>query len=223
MVKVLVIDDDPPILRFTRRALEADGYQVLSASDGTEGLRLAVTQQPALVLLDVALPGLSGQAVLAALLADTAQRRVIVLGGSGEVREQVRNLDPSAVDFLPKPFAMADLLARVRHRLRGLEQISQEPLDELVSGTLRLNLRTRELYSSTRHVELSQREFALMQHLMRRRGSVCTRSELLSQVWGYAFDPGSNVVDVTIARLRGKLKDLRIETVRNVGYALQEA
>lgn len=223
MTKILVVDDDPPILRFARRALEAEGFQVLTASDGTEGLRLTVTQQPSLVLLDLDLPGLSGTAVLAALLTDTPRRRVLVLGSALDVRNEIRSLDPDSVDFLPKPFAMADLLARVRYRLRGLQETVEEPSDELVWGSLQLNLRTRELRSATRTVELSQREFALMHHLMRRRGSVCTRPELLSQVWGYAFDPGSNVVDVTVARLRSKLKDLHIETIRNVGYALREA
>jgi len=223
---VLVIDDDPAIQRFVRRGLEAQGYAVLAATEGIEGLRLAVAKAPALALVDLSLPGLSGTAVLAALLADTRQRPVVVLNSAVQVPEQVRNLRPAALDFLPKPFAMADLLARIRHCLSGTgAEVTSGPAlgEELVSGTLRLNLRTRELSSPTRHVELSQREFALMQHLMRRRGNVCTRSELLAEVWGYAFDPGSNVVDVTVARLRSKLTDLRIETVRNVGYALREA
>ncbi len=95
--------------------------------------------------------------------------------------------------------------------------------NELHAGPIKLDLRTRRLSNGSREVDLSQREFALMQHLMRRAGSVCTRAELLSDVWGYAFDPGSNVVDVTVARLRGKLRDLHIETIRNVGYVLREA
>lgn len=223
MTKILVVDDEPGILRFIRRALESEGYSVLTASDGTEGLRLAAEHRPSLVILDLVMPGLSGTAVLAALLTDRTDARVLVLSAVGDVQARVRCLDAGAVDFLPKPFAVAELLARVRSRLRDANHEDRAASEELAYGSLRLDLRTRRLHSNTRHVELSQREFALMQHLMRNAGSVCTRAELLSEVWGYAFDPGSNVVDVTIARLRSKIKDLRIETVRNVGYSLRHA
>lgn len=223
MTEILVVDDEPGILRFIRRALESEGYEVITASDGTEGLRLATEHRPALVILDLVMPGLSGTAVLAALLTDRTDARVLVLSAVGDVQARVRCLDAGAVDFLPKPFAVAELLARVRSRLRDADNDEHAGAEELQCGSLTLDLRTRRLHSATRHVELSQREFALMQHLMRNAGTVCTRTELLSEVWGYAFDPGSNVVDVTIARLRSKIKDLRIETVRNVGYSLHHA
>jgi DNA-binding response OmpR family regulator len=170
------------------------------------------------------MPGLSGTAVLAALLADRQDIKVLVLSAVGDVQARVRCLDAGAVDFLPKPFALAELLARVRSRLRDANGQEVRAADEdLVCGALRLELRNRRLHSGSRHVELSQREFALIQHLMRNAGSVCSRTELLSEVWGYAFDPGSNVVDVTVARLRSKIQGLRIETIRNVGYALKPA
>ncbi len=223
MTKILVIDDEPGILRFIRKALESEGYAVFTATDGAEGLRLTAEHRPSLVILDLVMPGLSGIAVLAALLTDRIDTRVLVLSAVGDVQARVRCLDAGAVDFLPKPFALAELLARVRSRLREGGADERPAGDELICGSLRLDLRTRRLHSTTRHVELSQREFGLMQHLMRNAGAVCTRTELLSEVWGYAFDPGSNVVDVTIARLRSKIKDLRIETVRNVGYSLQRA
>lgn len=221
MTKILVIDDEPGIQRFICRALESEGYTVLTASDGAEGLRLAAEHRPALVVLDLVMPGLSGTAVLAALLTDRSDTRVLVLSAVGDVQARVRCLDAGAVDFLPKPFAVAELLARVRSRLRDAGGEQSGAGEELRCGNLKLDLRTRRLDSATRRVELSQREFALMQHLMRRAGAVCTRTELLGEVWGYAFDPGSNVVDVTIARLRSKIKDLRIDTVRNVGYSLR--
>jgi DNA-binding response OmpR family regulator len=223
MAKILVIDDEPGILRFIRRALESEGYAVSTATDGAEGLRLAAQQSPELVVLDLVMPGLSGTAVLAALLADRRETRVLVLSAVGDVQARVRCLDAGAVDFLPKPFAVAELLARVRSRLREIQAAQDGPADELQFGGIRLDLRTRRLVNGDRHIDLSQREFSLMHHLMRNAGAVCTRTELLSEVWGYAFDPGSNVVDVTVARLRSKLSDLRIETVRNVGYALQRA
>jgi two-component system, OmpR family, response regulator len=223
MARILVIDDEPGILRFTRRALESEGHAVMTASDGAEGLRLVSDHDPELVILDLLMPGLSGTAVLAALVADAPQRRVIVLSAVGEVQARVRCLDAGAVDFLPKPFDISELLARIRLRLKDVPSTVHPTAEEIVCGTLRLNLRTRKLASPTREVELPQREFALMQHLMRHSGNVCTRAELLSEVWGYVFDPGSNVVDVTVARLRSKVDGLRIETVRNVGYALQPA
>ncbi|MDQ1293803.1 MAG: two-component system, OmpR family, copper resistance phosphate regulon response regulator CusR [Actinomycetota bacterium] len=232
MTKILVIDDEPGVLRFIRRALEMEGHSVVTAADGAEGLRLAVDLQPSLVILDLMLPGVSGRAVLAALLADVRPTRVLALCGPDDVPVRIRALDAASVDFLPKPFSLNGLLAHVRIRLRQdrTEALRQEPAceqtvpeQELFCGTLRLDLNTRRLHAQNRSVELSQREFALMQHLMRRAGRVCSRAELLSEVWGYAFDPGSNVVDVTIARLRSKIKGLRIETVRKVGYALQPA
>lgn len=224
MAKILVIDDEPGILRFIRRALESEGYAVLTATDGADGLRLAAEHRPELVVLDLVMPGLSGTAVLAALLAEQHDTRVLVLSAVGDVQARVRCLDAGAVDFLPKPFAVAELLARVRSRLRELTSPDgRGDHEQLMCGSVRLDLRTRRLHASNRHVELSQREFGLLQHLMRNAGGVCTRAELLSDVWGYAFDPGSNVVDVTVARLRSKIKDLRIETVRNVGYSLQPA
>jgi DNA-binding response OmpR family regulator len=224
MAKVLVIDDEPAIVRFLVRALEADGYMVASASNGAEGLRLAAEQRPDLVVLDLVMPGLSGVAVLAALVAQDPGCKVVVVSAQDDVEGKVRCLDAGAVDFVGKPFAVAELLARVRSRLRAKAPAEPTaPETELHSGVLRLDLRTRRLSNGAREVDLSQREFALMQHLMRRVGAVCTRAELLSDVWGYAFDPGSNVVDVTVARLRGKLRDLNIETIRNVGYVLREA
>jgi DNA-binding response OmpR family regulator len=223
MTKVLVIDDEPAIVRFLQRALESSGYGVHSATAGAEGLRIAAEQKPDLVVLDLAMPGLSGTAVLAALVAQDPSLRVIVVSAMDDVEGRVRCLDAGAVDFIGKPFAVAELLARVRSRLRSVAPVEGVVPNELHAGPIKLDLRTRRLSNGSREVDLSQREFALMQHLMRRAGSVCTRAELLSDVWGYAFDPGSNVVDVTVARLRGKLRDLHIETIRNVGYVLREA
>jgi DNA-binding response OmpR family regulator len=226
MIKVLLVDDDPSVLRFVRRALEAESYRVSSTTDGLEGVRTALIERPALVMLDVGLPGLSTDALLASMLLDAPERRALVLGPTSTVSDRVRALFPQTdpVDFLPKPFGLADLLTRVRRRTVNLESADFAPdPNYIISGELRLDLRKRRLTSSTRSVDLSQREFALLRHLLRHRGRVCTRTELLAHVWGYAYDPGSNVVDVTIARLRTRLYDLHIETVRNVGYSLREA
>jgi DNA-binding response OmpR family regulator len=222
MAKILVIDDEPGIVRFVRRALEADGHSVDTACDGSEGLRIAAAVRPDMVVLDLLMPGISGMGVLAALLADLPQCRVLVLSAVGDVQARVRCLDLGAVDFLAKPFAVSELVARVRSRLRDVP-VAAAPVEGIEFGPFRLELRSRRLVSGDRSIELSQREFALLHHLMRRGGEVCTRAELLSDVWGYAFDPGSNVVDVTIARLRAKIEGMRIESVRNVGYTLKHA
>lgn len=222
MAKILVIDDEPGIVRFVRRALEADGHCVDTASDGSEGLRIAAAVRPDLVVLDLLMPGISGMGVLAALLAEMPQCRVLVLSAVGDVQARVRCLDLGAVDFLAKPFAVSELVARVRSRLRDVP-VAAASVEGIEFGPFRLELRSRRLVSGDRSIELSQREFALLHHLMRKGGEVCTRAELLSDVWGYAFDPGSNVVDVTIARLRAKIEGMRIETVRNVGYTLKHA
>jgi DNA-binding response OmpR family regulator len=168
------------------------------------------------------MPGLSGLGVLAAVLAERPHTRVLVLSAVGDVQMRVRCLELGATDYLMKPFAIAELMARVNKRVRnrGQDQTVIDSTNVLVFADLRLDLRARRLESGDVSIELSQREAAVMQQLIRRGGEVCTRVELLSEVWGYAFDPGSNVVDVTIARLRSKIRTLRIDTVRNVGYAL---
>ena len=220
MAKILVVDDEPGIVRFVRRALEAEGHAVVIAHDGPQGLALAAQHLPDMVVLDLVMPGVGGIGVLAALTAESPRSRVLVLSAVGDVQARVRCLEMGAVDFLAKPFAVSELVARVRARLQDGGRAAP---DELVSGSLRLDLRSRRLSLGERSVELSAREYALIRHLMLHSGTVCSRAELLSEVWGYAFDPGSNVVDVTVARLRAKIQGLRIETVRNVGYALQPA
>ncbi len=225
MARILVVDDEPGIVRFVKRALESAGHTAHTATDGLSGLGLHGELKPDLMLLDLVMPGFSGMSVLAAVLADNPHGRVIVLSAVADVQARVRALDAGAADFVPKPFAISELLARVRVQLRGPGEVPMPRLaaDEINVGSMRLELRSRRLKGGERQVELSAREFALLEFLMRRSGNVCTRSELLSEVWGYGFDPGSNVVDVTVARLRSKIEGMRIETVRNVGYTLSPA
>jgi two-component system, OmpR family, response regulator len=223
MGKILVVDDEPGIVRFLHRVLESDGHDVLVAADGAEALRMNSTHTPDLILLDVLMPGISGVGVLAAVLTENPAARVVVLSAMGDVETRARCLELGAADYLLKPFPITELLALVRERLRQPATTPAEPADELRCGAVRLNLRTGRLESGDVAVELSQREFALIQHLMLKAGDVCSRAELLGEVWGYSFDPGSNVVDVTIARLRAKFRALPIETVRNVGYLLRPA
>ena len=221
MARILLVDDEADIVRFVRRALEAEGHEVTTALDGADGLRLALTEQPDLVVLDLLMPGVDGQAVLSGIVAQAPHLRVLILSAAADVESRVSCLERGAVDFLAKPFALRELLMRVRSRLS--EEPTGRAKDSLRVGRLVLDLRHRRLNVGTETCDLSQREFLLLQHLMRRPGAVCSREELLADVWGYDFDPGTNVVDVYVARLRAKLCGEAIRTVRNVGYELRVA
>jgi DNA-binding response OmpR family regulator len=221
MTKILVIDDEPDLVRFVRRALEAEGYQVLTSTNGLDGIRLALTERPDLVVLDLVMPGVHGEAVLSAVMAQDPGLRVLILSATGDVQLRISCLEQGAVDFLAKPFAVRELIVRVRSRLQ--ENATSRRRDILQVGNIALDLQARQLLIDGKPTVLSQREFLLLLHLMRNANAVCTRQELLSEVWGYDFDPATNVVDVCIGRLRAKLRPDLIVTVRNVGYQLQSA
>jgi DNA-binding response OmpR family regulator len=218
MCKILVIDDEPDLVRFVRRALEAEGHHVIVATDGAEGLRLALTERPDLLVLDLLMPGVDGRAVLHGVLAARPDARILVLSAAADVDVRVGCLESGAVDFLAKPFAVRELQARVASRLR--DRASGPEDERLRAGGLTLDLTRRQLRVDGRTIDLSQREFLLLQHFMRRADRVCTRQELLTAVWGYEFESSTNVVDVYVARLRGKLHRDVIQTVRSVGYQL---
>jgi DNA-binding response OmpR family regulator len=221
MTKILVIDDEPDLVRFVRRALEAEGYQVLSSTNGLDGIRLALDQLPALIVLDLVMPGMHGEAVLSALMAQDSAIRILVLSATADVQLRIGCLEQGAVDFLAKPFAVRELIARVRGRLG--EDTAHRQKNRLRVGDIVLDLEARQLLVDGRPTVLSKREFLLLRHLMRNADVVCSRQELLSEVWGYDFDPATNVVDVCVGRLRSKVRPDLIVTVRNVGYQLQSA
>jgi DNA-binding response OmpR family regulator len=215
--RILVVDDEQRICRFVARALEANGFQIQVAANGHDALRLVEAEDYAVIVLDLLLPGLDGYEVLRRVIRANPAQRVLVLSAIGDVESKVRCLQMGAVDYLPKPFAIAELIARVRRRID--DRSAPPPPRWLEVGGVRLDLQRRVLRFDDREISLSHREFILMGHLMRRAGEVCTRDELLADVWGYSFDPGSNVVDVCVRRLRSKLEQGAIETVRNVGYS----
>ena len=215
MARVLVIDDEPKIVSVVTRALTARGFEVDTAGDGLRGLELARTGTYAVVVLDLRLPDLDGVEVLRRTLEERPEQQVIVLSALPDVETKVTCLDLGAADYLTKPFSLMELLARVRRRLR---QRASDGERFLRAGSLVVDLRHRTADNGEAQVPLSAREFLLLQHLVRRSEEVCTREELLDDVWGYSFDPGTNVVDVYVRRLRAKLGASLIETVRNVGY-----
>jgi DNA-binding response OmpR family regulator len=217
--RVLVIEDDDGIGRLVLRALECDGHSAERTSSGPAGLAAALNHDFDLVILDLMLPGMDGRQVLGRLIDQRPGQRVLVLSAVPGIGTRVAVLEAGGADFLGKPFAVAELLARVRARLRSGAPATA-PSRWLHAGPVRLDLSRRRAEINGADLELPLREFLLLQHLMSRAGQACSRNELLADVWGLTFDPGSNVVDVYIRRLRNKLdRPERIETVRHVGYA----
>jgi len=217
VTRVLVVDDEPRICRFVSRALTAHGHTVETSTSGADALQRAAERTFDLVVLDLLMPGVDGFAVLDRLLAQDDTRRVLVLSAVGDVEAKVQCLRKGAVDYLAKPFAIAELLARVDARM-GEHPTPPRTGRWLKVGAVELDLHRRVLHLGGRRTALSEREFLLLGHLMRHADEVCTRDELLADVWGLCFDPRSNVVDVYVRRLRSKLAQEHIETVRNVGY-----
>jgi DNA-binding response OmpR family regulator len=215
--RILVVDDEPRILRFVVRGLRAEGYEVDSADTGTDGLRKALQGRFDLVILDLLMPGLDGASVLHRLVAERPRQAVIVLSCLTATATKVRCLEAGAEDYLAKPFSMDELLARVRARLRVA---AGRPVTSLVAGRLRLDLIRREADSGAGPVPLAEREFLLLRELMQRPDQIVSKQRLLSAVWRYHFDPGSNVVDVYVSRLRAKLGAATIATVRGEGYRI---
>jgi DNA-binding response OmpR family regulator len=216
---VLVVEDDERISGFLGRALASQGHQVTVASDGEDGLTLALDPGVELVILDLSLPGLDGQQVLARLRHERRSVPVLVLTARDALDEKVRALDGGADDYLTKPFALDELLARVRALSRRSDQAAADTIE--LEG-VRLDLHARRVTVEDETVDLSAREFALLEYLMRNAGRVVSRAQILDAVWDYDFDPQSNVVDVYVRYLRRKIdrpgQEPLIETVRGAGY-----
>lgn len=220
MSTLLVVDDEPRVVTLLTRFLVAEGHSVITAQDGLAALELLRDKQADLILLDLVMPRCNGLQLLGRLV-ETLQDQppVIVLSCVNEVAARVQALDRGAVDFVQKPFHTSELMARVRRHLRALPSPREHGDDRfLTAGGLRLDLDRRRASGSGFDVVLTEREFGLLAHLMRRRGEVCRKDELLHDIWGLEFDPGSNVVEVCMRRLRSKLDEPPIETIRGVGY-----
>jgi len=217
-VAILIVEDEPGIVSFLEQGLDAAGYATLHTPDGATGLALAQRDDVDLVILDLGLPGLRGEDVLVRLRQLRPGLPVIVLTAKTATADKVANLDAGADDYVVKPFSFSELLARIRARLRPSTQPSASVLEV---GDLRLDLLGRLATVNGTVVELSRREFALAEVLARHPGQVLSKAQLLDQVWGYAFDGGSNVVEAYVRHLRRKLGADRIETVRGAGYRLR--
>ena len=220
-MNILVVEDEPLIMSFLRRGLVAEGHAVTTAERGDTALAAFSSSRPDIVVLDIMLPVIDGFDVLAAIRAADPHVPVILLTARGEIADRVRGLDLGATDYVVKPFAFAELTARIRAHTR--DGRAARSADRLEAGGLELDLLTREVRADGGDVPLSAREFALLAYLMRHPGQVLSREQILNGVWGYTFDPRSNLVDVYIGYLRRKLGDAgeAIETVRGMGYRLR--
>ena len=219
MNRILIIEDETRIASFVSKGLKAEGFTPTIVADGITGLDYALTGEFDLIVLDIGLPGMDGYAILDRVTADRPELPVIVLTARDSVTDTIAALEGGAADYMSKPFRFGELLARIRLRLRRQGEAQE---DELVVGALRLDLRRRRVFTHDTEVELSAREFALAEVLIRNRGQVLSREQLLSLVWGYDFDPGSNIVDVYVGYLRKKLGSTAIVTVRGMGYRLED-
>ena len=230
-MKILVVDDEQAVRESLRRSLKFNGYEVALAEDGVEALAAIETEQPDLTILDVMMPRLDGLGVCRELRSTGYDRPILMLTARDGVAERVAGLDAGADDYLPKPFALEELLARVRSLLRRAQAdtvmpANNAPAAELVFEDLRLDAITRDVYRGDRHVSLTRTEFSLMELLMRNPRRVLSRQKILEEVWGYEFPSSGNALEVYIGYLRRKTEaggeSRFIHTVRGVGYVLRE-
>ncbi len=223
MARILIVEDEQRIGSFVAKGLHAEGHSTTVVADGREGLDEALSGDYDLMVLDIGLPGMDGFEVLDQLRSQGSRMPVVVLTARDSVTDTVAALDNGADDYMAKPFRFAELLARVRLRLRPAATAHGDGNDALEAGGVRLDLRTRRASVGGRTVDLSAREFALAEIFLRHAGQVLSRTQLLDAVWGYDFDPGSNVVDVYVGYLRKKFGADRIATVRGMGYRFSAA
>jgi two-component system, OmpR family, response regulator len=213
--RVLVVDDEEAIRTGLSRALSAEGLAIDLAETGAEGLERALAEQYDLVVLDLLMPALDGRSVLRELLRERPGQAVLVLSCLADVRSKVDCFELGARDYLTKPFSLAELIARIRNQLRG------DPFDRVIrAGDLRLHVGRMEADIGRGPLPLTRLEFLVLKELMEHAGQSVSKGQLLASVWGYEFEPGSNIVGVCVRRLRSKFGDQLIKTVRGEGYQL---
>jgi two-component system copper resistance phosphate regulon response regulator CusR len=218
-MRILVAEDEPRILAFVTRGLESEGFAVDAASDGVEALRCARTARYDVAILDLLLPRIDGLAVLRDLRQHSPELPVVILSARSDLPTKLRGFELGANDYVVKPFSLDELIARIRVQLRHAAGVVDDHIVQ--AGRLELDLSRRQVRIGDDVTDLSDREFRLLRELAFNPGEVISRERLLAQVWGYHFDPRSNVVEVSMRRLRKKLGDhAAIETVRHAGYRL---
>jgi two-component system OmpR family response regulator len=223
-MRILLVEDDDTIAAFIRKGLREWGYAVDHASEGETGLHLALTEPYDLVILDLMLPKLDGLSLLTRLRQRNSFVPVIVLSAKGMVGDRVKGLESGADDYMVKPFAFSELLARVQALFRRISGAAETT--RLTAADLTVDLLSREVTRAGRRVELQPREFALLEYLIRNKGRVVSKTMIMEHVWDYNFDPQTNVIEARISRLRDKIdhgfERKLIHTVRGAGYVLRE-
>ncbi len=218
-----MVEDDPKIASFVEKGLKAAGFAVDKANDGENGLHLALTEPYDAAIIDIMLPKIDGLSLIKELRRENIQTPVIILSARGSVDDRVKGLQTGSDDYLTKPFAFSELLARVQALIRRSSGAS-EPT-RLTVGDVSMNLITREVYRSGKKIDLQPLEFSLLEYLMRNAGKVVSKTMIMEHVWNYNFDPQTNVVESRIYRLREKIdKEFSVKmihTVRGVGYILK--
>ncbi|QZZ19697.1 response regulator transcription factor [Leptothermofonsia sichuanensis E412] len=221
MSHILIAEDEPRIATFLEKGLRSNGFTTTAVSSGLEALDLTQNHSFDLLILDLGLPEKDGLEVLEELRGQGQTFPIIILTARDDIHDKVAGLEGGADDYVTKPFRFEELLARVRVRLRRMPAINGEEQSILRAGTISLNLRTRQVTVGDTILELPAREFTMAEAFLRHPGQVLSREQLLDQVWGYSYDPGSNIVDVYVGYLRKKLGSNLIETVRGMGYRLR--
>lgn len=223
-MRVLVVEDDKKIASFVKKGLEAAGFAVDHAPDGEEGLHLALTESYDAAIIDLMLPKLDGLTLIENIRKDRINTPIIILSAKGSIDDRVRGLQTGSDDYLTKPFAFSELLARVQALIRRSTGTSEPTTLSLADLTM--DLLAREIYRGGKKIELQPREFSLLEYLMRNTGKVVSKTMIMEHVWDYHFDPQTNVVEARVSRLRDKIDkgfgDKLIHTVRGVGYVLKE-
>ncbi|MES2718940.1 MAG: heavy metal response regulator transcription factor [Pseudomonadota bacterium] len=225
-MRLLVIEDEPKLAQYLHKGLSENGHVVDMAHDGIEGRRLATGGDYDLVLLDVMLPGVDGFGVLQAIRSEKRGLPVLMLTARDRIEDRVRGLEQGADDYLVKPFAFSELLARVGALLRRGQTAGAQPATELHLADLSLDLLSRRAERGSERLDLTAKEFKLLALLLRRRGQILSRTTLAEQVWDMNFDSDTNIVEVAVRRLRAKLDDpfptKLLHTVRGMGYVLED-
>jgi len=220
-MKLLVIEDEKKIANLLQKGFREQGYEVDICPNGEDGLERASGSPYDAIVIDIMLPGRDGLSVLRSLRERKVTTPVMIVTARGEVSERVEGLNLGADDYIAKPFSMDEVIARIRALIR---RVTGETISLYKVGDLTMNLVKREVLRGTRRIDLTSREFRLLEHLMRSPGQVVTRTQIIERVWEYHFDPGTNLVDVYIQRLRRKVDDGEevklIQTVRGVGYCI---
>ncbi|NJK58226.1 MAG: response regulator transcription factor [Pleurocapsa sp. SU_5_0] len=221
MKQILIVEDETRIAAFIAKGLKAKGYNTTIVEDAETALATPFSCQFDLALLDLGLPGQDGLTVLETWRGQGVSFPVIILTARDDVMDKVAGFKGGADDYMTKPFSFAELLARIEVRLKASNNSQQNQAKmQIQQGNMILDLRTRKIYIGDREVELPAREFTMAEVFFRHPGQVLTRQQLLDLVWGYDYDPGSNIVDVYVGYLRKKLGSTSIETVRGMGYRL---